>query len=60
VLSLHGACGHLTNNEEAAEHKILLDKIRSTLRMQSRSVEMKSFALLKIDAMFFVGFDFHF
>ena len=44
-------------HEEAAEYKALLDKVRSTLRMQSKSFEMMRFALLKMDAVFFVGFD---
>lgn len=43
--------------QEAAEYKTLLDQIRNTLRMQSKSFEMMRFALLKMDAVFFVGFD---
>ena len=45
------------SKEEAEEYRKLLDKVRGTLRMQSKSFEMMRFALLKIDAVFFVGFD---
>lgn len=45
------------HREEAEEYKRILDKLRNTLRMQSKSFEMMRFALLKIDAIFFVGFD---
>ena len=44
------------SKEEAEEYRKLLDKVRATLRTQSRSFEMMRFALLKIDAVFFVGF----
>ena len=42
---------------EAAEYKLILDKARKALRMQSRSFDMMRFALLKTDAIFWVGFD---
>lgn len=42
---------------EAAGYKLILDKARRALRMQSRSFEMIRFALLKMDAIFWVGFD---
>lgn len=42
---------------EATECKLILDKARRALRMQSRSFEMMRFALLKMDAIFWVGFD---
>ena len=44
-------------HQEADEYKTLIDKVRSILRMQSKSFEMMRFALLKMDAVFFVGFD---
>jgi hypothetical protein len=44
-------------HDEAAEYRALLAKVRSTLRMQSKSFEMMRFALLKIDAVFFVGLE---
>jgi hypothetical protein len=45
------------DHAEASEYKIVLDKARRALRMQSRSFDMMRFALLKMDAIFWVGFD---
>lgn len=45
------------SRDEAAEYKTILDRARRALRTQSRSFEMMRFALLKVDAVFWVGFD---
>ena len=46
-----------SSHEESKEYKLLLDKVRSTLRMQSKSFDTMRFALLKIEAVLFRGFD---